>query len=136
MTAFRELLKTEILGATVSALHLSTASCFLRIPSWLMNEAELFENEKVRIWHPASARAFDAYVQSNPNDGNDVSISGILTQYVKQGDQIHITSFIHVSEVEAQQYEAKRIHLNAENEMSEESLEVRGPLFYSTQKTV
>lgn len=134
MAGFRQLLKSEILRATVSSVRISNSSCAVELPQRLLTEADLIEHEKVQVWHAASGRSFEGYVVLKEEDTYGVGISGPVTQYVHEGDEIEIAAFVYVPEFENSGRRPKRIDLNEGVDLTRRP--VHSPLFYSTQKTV
>ncbi len=135
MAGFRQLLKSEILRATVSSVKSSNSSCAVELSQRLLTDADLIEHEKVQVWHAASGRSFEGYVLlKEESDANGVGISGPVTQYVHEGDEIEIAAFVYVPEFESGGRRPKRIDLNDGVESA--CRRISAPLFYSTQKTV
>ena len=133
MAAFRQILKSEILNCAVAAVEAYGSSCMIGLPDRVMKDSDLLEYERVQVWHAASGRSFEGFVKSSQSEG--VSITGSVAQYVREGDELNIAAFVHVSDLEARDHKPKRVFLG-DTRLSQLTTAVKGPLFYSTQKTV
>jgi aspartate 1-decarboxylase len=108
------MLKAKIHRATVTDANLHYQGS-ITIDADLMDEADIWEYEKVEIWNVTNGNRFSTYALAGERGSGVICINGAAAHKASHGDLIIIANFAWMDEDEAQILKPKIIHVDKDN---------------------
>lgn len=108
-----EILKSKIHRATVTDANLNYEGS-ITIYKELMEQAEIFEYEKVSVVDINNGQRFDTYVIKGEDPHNAICVNGAAARLVAIGDKIIIMAYQYIEKYVAE-YQPKVVLINNDN---------------------
>lgn len=110
----RLLLKSKIHRARVtdSDLHYEGS---LTIDADLMQAADIFQYEQIKVYNVNNGARFDTYAIAGPAGGGGICLNGAAARMGAVGDLIIIASYAHYDEAEAAGHKPKIVLVDSRN---------------------
>lgn len=110
----REMMKSKIHRATVTEANLNYVGS-ITIDERLMEQADLWPNEKVQIVNNNNGARLETYVITGARDSGVICLNGAAARLVQPGDNIIIISYAGMTEEEARKYSPKVVFVDDQN---------------------
>src|SRR5437868_9295807 len=110
----RTMLKSKIHRATVTGCDLHHVGSITIDPA-LLEAADILEFEQVAVVDVDNGARFETYTIAGERGSGEITINGAAARLVHRGDTIIVVSYAQYDERELESYEAKVVHVNAEN---------------------
>ena len=110
----RTILKSKIHRATVTGADLEYEGS-ITIDADLMDAADLLPHEKVDIYDCTNGHRLSTYVIEGERGSGDICINGAAAHLMKPMDHVIIASWKQVDEADADNYDARRVFVDAAN---------------------
>lgn len=111
---YRIMKKSKIHRATVTEADLNYMGS-ITIDSYLMEQAEIIENEKVLIVDINNGARFETYALKGEKDSGIICLNGAAARMVHKGDRIIIISFAGYDESELNGFKSKSVFVDDNN---------------------
>lgn len=108
------MMKSKLHRATVTEANLNYVGS-ITIDENLMDEANIWENEKVQIVNNNNGARFETYVIKGERGSGVICLNGAAARQVQPGDQVIIISYATMSEEEARNHKPVITILNENN---------------------
>lgn len=113
----RTLLKSKIHRATVTEADLEYEGS-LTLDRNLMDAADLYQFEEVRIFNVTNGNRFTTYVIEGKRGSNMVCVNGAAAHLAREGDCLIIANFATYNEAEAKAHVPKLIYVDDKNNIA------------------
>ncbi len=110
----RTMLKSKIHRATVTDADLHYMGS-ITIDRNLMDEANIFEYEKVAIVNINNGERFETYVIEGPRNSGAICLNGAAARKVAKGDMVIVISYCELDEAECENWEPIKLFVDAGN---------------------
>ena len=110
------MLKSKIHRTTVTDCDLHYVGSITVDPD-LLEAADILEFEQVAIVDVDNGARFETYTIAGERGSGEIQINGAAARLVHVGDTVIVVSYAQYDERELDSYEAKVVHVNAENEI-------------------
>ncbi|MCM3747505.1 aspartate 1-decarboxylase [Paenibacillus pasadenensis] len=111
---FRTMMKSKLHRATVTEANLNYVGS-ITIDEDLMDQADLWANEKVQIVNNNNGARLETYIIPGPRGTGVICLNGAAARLVQPGDKVIIISYATMDEQEARTYSPKVVILDEEN---------------------
>lgn len=111
---FRTMMKSKIHRATVTEANLQYVGS-ITIDTVLMEQADIWPNEKVQIVNNNNGARFETYVIPGERNTGVICLNGAAARQVQVGDQVIIISYAVLSDEEARQYSPRVVFVDDKN---------------------
>lgn len=111
---FRTMMKSKLHRATVTEANLNYVGS-ITIDEDLMDQADLWANEKVQIVNNNNGARLETYIIPGPRGTGVICLNGAAARLVQPGDKVIIISYAAMDEQEARTYSPKVVILDEEN---------------------
>ncbi len=113
---YRIMKKSKIHRATVTEADLNYIGS-ITIDSFLMEQAELIENEKVLIVDVNNGARFETYVIEGERNSGVICLNGAAARMVHKGDKVIVISFALYDENELKNLKSKSVFVDENNKL-------------------
>ena len=114
---YRTMLLSKIHRATVTQTDLNYVGS-ITIDGALMDEAGMFENEKVEVFDIDNGNRFQTYtLRGEPGSGH-IGVNGAAARLVDTGDKIIIVNYAHMTEDEMKTHKPTVIVVDDDNNIA------------------
>ena len=110
----RVMLKSKIHRATITGCDLHYVGS-ITIDADLLDAADILEHEQVHVLDIDNGARFETYTIAGQRGSGEIQINGAAARLVHVGDTVIVVSYAQYDERELESYEAKVVHVNAEN---------------------
>jgi aspartate 1-decarboxylase len=110
----RTMLKSKIHRATVTGSDLHYVGS-ITIDRDLLEAADIREHEQVHVLDIDNGARFETYTIAGETGANQITINGAAARLVHTGDRVIVVSYAEYDEAELDSYEAKVVHVDADN---------------------
>ena len=110
----RTMLKSKIHRATVTDCDLHYVGS-ITIDADLLEAADILEHEQVHVLDIDNGARFETYTIAGQRGSGEITVNGAAARLVHTGDTVIVVSYAQYDERELESYEAKVVHVNAEN---------------------
>ena len=110
----RTMLKSKIHRATVTGSDLHYVGS-ITIDRDLLEAADIREYEQVHVLDIDNGARFETYTIAGEVGANQITINGAAARLVHTGDRVIVVSYAEYDEAELESYEAKVVHVDADN---------------------
>lgn len=114
----RTMLKSKIHRATVTEANIEYEGS-VTIDRDLMDAADLRPYEQVDIWNCTNGNRLTTYVIEGERGSGELCVNGAAAHLMKPLDLVIIASWTQVDDAQADDYEAKRVFVDARNAIRE-----------------
>jgi aspartate 1-decarboxylase len=111
---FRTMLKSKLHRATVTEANLNYVGS-ITIDESLMDEADIWENEKVQIVNNNTGARLETYAIKGPRNSGVICLNGAAARLVQPGDIVIIMSYALMTEEEARAHHPIVVLVNSDN---------------------
>jgi aspartate 1-decarboxylase len=119
---FRHVFKSKIHRATVTEASLHYVGS-ITIDEDLMDEADIFINEKVQVVDIDNGARLETYAIPGPRGSGVICLNGAAARLVQTGDKVIIMTYAIVDEKEAKDWSPTVVFVDAQNKMVEKKSE-------------
>src|SRR5437763_5881389 len=110
----RTMLKSKVHRATVTGSDLHYVGSITMDPE-LLEAADILEHERVQVLDIDNGARLETYTIAGERGSGEVTVNGAAARLVHTGDTVIVLSYAQYDERELESYEAKVVHVNAEN---------------------
>ncbi len=111
---YRSMMKSKLHRATVTEANLNYVGS-ITIDEQLMEDANLWENEKVQIVNNNNGARLETYVIKGERHSGVICLNGAAARLVQPGDKVIIISYAMMTEDEAKMYKPTIVVLDDAN---------------------
>jgi len=108
------LLKSKIHRATVTDARISYVGS-ITIDKNLMDEAEIYPNEKVLVASINTGIRLETYVIEGEKNSGEICLNGAAAKSIGKGEKVIIMSFCLVSAEESKNFKPQIVHVDGKN---------------------
>ena len=109
-----EVMRTKIHRATVTEADLHYRGS-ITIDEELLDEAGLYEYEKVQVLDINNGERFETYTIKGEAGSGTICLNGAAARRVEVGDKVIIIAYTRLSESEAEDHEPRVVHVDEDN---------------------
>jgi aspartate 1-decarboxylase len=113
----RHMFKSKIHRATVTEADLNYVGS-ITIDKYLMEKADILENEKVLVLNINNGARFDTYVMTGERGSGIICLNGAAARLVQVGDKVIIITFINLDEEELRNFKPIVVHVDNDNKIT------------------
>lgn len=124
---FRTMFKSKIHRATVTQADLHYVGS-VTIDRDLMDAADLLPGEQVQIVDIDNGARLETYVIEGPRGTGVIGINGAAAHLVSPGDLVIIISYATMTDAEAQIFQPRVVHVDADNSIIELGADPAAPV--------
>ncbi len=118
----RTMMKSKLHRATVTEANLNYVGS-ITIDRDLMEQIDVYENEKVQIVDNNNGSRFETYVIPGPRGSGVICLNGAAARLVQVGDKIIIISYGMMTSEEALNYKPLIVILDENNQVAHSTIE-------------
>ncbi|MCD4829416.1 MAG: aspartate 1-decarboxylase [Candidatus Cloacimonetes bacterium] len=118
---YRTMLLSKIHRATVTETHLDYVGS-ITIDGTLLDEAGIYENEKVEVFDIDNGNRFQTYTLRGEPGSGGIGVNGAAARMVDKGDKIIIVNYGHMLEDEMKTHRPKVIVVDGDNNIARHEL--------------
>ena len=115
----RTILKSKIHNAVIMQTKL-TYEGSITIDGYLMDKADIVENERVQVVNINNGARLETYVIRGKERSSYICLNGPAARLGVEGDRIHILTYVIVNDDELENVKPAVLILNEKNEIIEE----------------
>lgn len=119
---FRHVFKSKIHRATVTEASLHYVGS-ITIDEDLMDEADIFINEKVQVVDIDNGARLETYAIPGPRGSGVICLNGAAARLVQTGDKVIIMTYAVVDDKEAKNWSPTVVFVDAQNKMVDKKSE-------------
>jgi aspartate 1-decarboxylase len=112
----RTMLKSKIHRGRITGSDLNYVGS-ITVDADLLEAADILEHEQVHVLDIDNGARFETYTIAGERGSGEIQINGAAARLVHVGDTVIVVSYAEYDERELEEYEAKVVHVNAENEI-------------------
>ena len=110
----RRMMKSKVHRATVTASDLNYTGS-ITMDQDLLDRADIADNEQVHVLDVDNGNRFETYAITGDRGSGVVCLNGAAARMVQPGDKIIVITYADYDEAELADYEARVVHVDAEN---------------------
>ena len=110
----RTMLKSKIHRGRITGSDLNYVGS-ITIDADLLEAADILEHEQVHVLDIDNGARFETYTIAGQRGSGEITVNGAAARLVHTGDTVIVVSYAQYDERELESYEAKVVHVNAEN---------------------
>ncbi|MBD2845126.1 aspartate 1-decarboxylase [Paenibacillus sp. IB182496] len=111
---YRTMMKSKLHRATVTEANLNYVGS-ITIDEALMEQSDIWENEKVQIVNNYNGARFETYVIRGARGSGVICLNGAAARLVQPGDKVIIIAYAMMSDEEARAHKPKVVILDDRN---------------------
>ena len=111
------MLKCKIHRATVTDANLNYVGS-ITIDEELMDQANIYEHEKVTIADVDNGERFETYVIKGERGKGDICLNGAAARLVHKGDKVIIMAYCMIDDKDAKEFSPIVVHVDENNKIA------------------